>query len=158
MVCCRYKLTSQGFLARLLHVRSIMKYDDVERVPAAVSLMRQMLWVESLVVRFHEGSAEAAAIFKLCRVGQSVLLEEEGKKRLVCLSSIPALHESLLSTQVRSQMLWACLQIPLGFPYNRCKHVRYAGFCLLARCIGHHSCTATTPAHAQHLPSGPLMS
>ena len=97
-VCCRYKLTSQGFFARLLHVRSIMKYADVERIPAAVDLMRQMLWVESLVVCFDEGSAEAAAVFKLCRVGQLVLLEEQGIKRSVCYPSIPALDESLLST------------------------------------------------------------
>ena len=94
---CRYKLTSQGFLARLLHVRSIMKYADVERIPAAVDLMRQMLWVESPVVQFDEGSDEAAAVFKLCRVGQAVLLEEQGTKRLVCYPSIPALHEPQLS-------------------------------------------------------------
>ena len=57
-----------------------------------------MLWVESLVVCFDEGSAEAAAVFKLCRVGQLVLLEEQGIKRSVCYPSIPALDESLLST------------------------------------------------------------
>ena len=68
---CRYKLTSQGFLARLLHVRSIMKYADVERIPAAVNLMREMLWVESPVVEFDETmrlrpSSSFAGSVRLC--------------------------------------------------------------------------------------------
>ena len=88
-VCCRYKLTSQGFLGRLLHVRSMINYAYAERVPAAMHLMRQMLWVEPLVLCFDEGSAEAAAIFKLCRIGQAVLLEEQGTKRFVCYSKHP---------------------------------------------------------------------
>ena len=88
-VCCRYELTSQGFLGRLLHVRSMMNYAYAERVPAAMDLMRQMLWVEPLVLCFNEGSAEAAAVSKLCRVGQAVLLEEQGTKRLMCYSKHP---------------------------------------------------------------------
>ncbi len=96
-MCCRYLLTSQGFLGRMLHVRSIMNYANAERIPAAMDLMRQMLWVEPLVVCFDEGSAEAAAVFKLCRVGQAVLLEEQGNDRLVSCPGSPALDESLLS-------------------------------------------------------------
>ena len=90
-VCCRYTLTSQGFLGRLLHVRSMMNYAYAERIPAALDLMRQMLWVEPLVVSYDEGHAEAAAVFKLCRVGWAVLLEEQGNNRLFSHPGIPAL-------------------------------------------------------------------
>ena len=90
-VCCRYKLTSQGFLGRLLHVRSMMNYAYAERIPAALDLMRQMLWVEPLVVSYDEGHAEAAVVFKLCRVGWAVLLEEQGNNRLFSHPGIPAL-------------------------------------------------------------------
>ena len=71
----RYKLTSQKFLDRLLHVRSIMKCDYVESIPGAKDLMRQLLWVESLAMKFPAESEEAAAAFMLCRHGQLVLLE-----------------------------------------------------------------------------------
>ena len=77
----RYKLTSQKFLDRLLHVRSIMKYDDVESIPAAKDLMRQLLWVESLAIKFPAESDEAAAASKLCRHGQLVLLEVPDSSR-----------------------------------------------------------------------------
>ena len=97
-MCCRYLLTSQGFLGRMLHVRSMMNYASAERIPAAMHLMRQMLWVEPLEIRFDEGSAEAAAVFKLCRVGQAVLLEEQGNNRSLSHPGSPALDESLLST------------------------------------------------------------
>ena len=90
-VCCRYTLTSQGFLGRLLHVRSMMNYAYAERIPASLDLMRQTLWVEPLVVSFDEGHAEAAAAFKLCRVGWAVLLEEQGNDRLSSRAGIPAL-------------------------------------------------------------------
>ena len=75
-----------------------MNHADVESIPAAMHLMRQMLWVEPLAVCFDEGSAEAAAVFKLCRVGQAALLEEQGMKRSVCYTSIRALDGFLLST------------------------------------------------------------
>ena len=90
-VCCRYTLTSQGFLGRMLHVRSMMNYAYAERIPAALDLMRQMLWVEPLAVSFDDRSAEAAAAFKLCRVGWAVLLEEQGNNRSFSHPSIPAL-------------------------------------------------------------------
>jgi hypothetical protein len=95
-VRCRYKLTSKGFLNRLLHVRSIMSYNDEERIPAAVALMRQILWVEPQATSLlsFEGRDLAAIRSKLCRHGQLVLLED----RLVCVQSIPALDKSLLST------------------------------------------------------------
>jgi hypothetical protein len=75
-----------------------MKYAYVERIPAAVDLMRQMLWVESLVVCFDAGSAEAAVVSQLCRAGQLVLQEEESIQRSVCCLCISALDGSLLST------------------------------------------------------------
>lgn len=71
----RYKLTLQKFLDRLLHVWSIMKCDDVESIPAAKDLMRQLLLVDSLAMKFPAESDEAAAAAKLCRHGQLVLLE-----------------------------------------------------------------------------------
>jgi len=52
-----------------------MKYEDVEKIPAAVALLRQLLWVESLPVGFADDPAEAAAVSKLCRVGQVTLQE-----------------------------------------------------------------------------------
>lgn len=52
-----------------------MKYEDVEKIPAAVALLRQLLWVEPLPVGFADDSAEAAAVSKLCRVGQVTLQE-----------------------------------------------------------------------------------
>ncbi|KAK9818173.1 hypothetical protein WJX72_008225 [[Myrmecia] bisecta] len=83
-----YKLTSRGFLSRLLHVRSIMKYEDVERIPAAVALLRQLLWVEPLAVNFPDDSAEAAAVYMLCRVGQIILQEDQGADRLMFTSPL----------------------------------------------------------------------
>lgn len=53
-----------------------MQYDVIERTPAAVALLRQLLWVESLPVRFANDSAEAAAVNRLCRVGQTILQED----------------------------------------------------------------------------------
>ncbi|EIE18315.1 hypothetical protein COCSUDRAFT_68290 [Coccomyxa subellipsoidea C-169] len=82
-----HKLTSRGFFSRLLHVRSIMKYEDVEKIPAAVALLRQLLWVDPLPVRFADGSAEAAAVYKLCRAGQ-VTLEESPADRLMFTSPL----------------------------------------------------------------------
>ena len=52
-----------------------MKYDYVERIPAAIALLRQLLWVEPLPVGFADDSAEAAAVSKLCRFGQVTLQE-----------------------------------------------------------------------------------
>lgn len=63
------------------HVRSIMNYADVERIPAAVALMRQLLWADPMAISCAEGYVEAAALSKLCRVGQVVLQEEEEGKR-----------------------------------------------------------------------------
>ena len=85
-------------MGRLLHVRSMMRDADMERIPAAMDLMRRMLWVESLVVCYDGGSAEAAAVSELCKVGQAVLVQEQGIERLVCYLSIRALDDSLLST------------------------------------------------------------
>ena len=85
-------------MGRLLHLRSIMRDADMERIPAAMDLMRRMLWVESLVVCFDGGSTEAAAVSELCRVGQTMLVEEQGIERLVRYPSIRAPNESLLST------------------------------------------------------------
>ena len=56
MLLCRFKLMSRGFLSLLSHVRSMMKYDDVERIPAAVALLRQLLWAQSLVPKFNAES------------------------------------------------------------------------------------------------------
>lgn len=52
-----------------------MKYEYVEKIPAAVALLRQLLWVEPLPVGFADDSAEAAAVSKLCRGGQVTLQE-----------------------------------------------------------------------------------
>ena len=53
MLLCRFKLMSRGFLSPLSHVRSMMKYDDVERIPVAVALLRQLLWAQSLVPKIR---------------------------------------------------------------------------------------------------------
>ena len=53
-----------------------MQYDVIERIPAAVALLRQLLWVESLPVRFADESTDAAAVNKLCKVGQTILQED----------------------------------------------------------------------------------
>lgn len=52
-----------------------MKYEYVEKIPAAIALLRQLLWLESLPVGFADDSAEAAAVSKLCRGGQVTLQE-----------------------------------------------------------------------------------
>ena len=31
----------------------MMQYDDVERIPAAVALLRQLLWAQNLVAKFE---------------------------------------------------------------------------------------------------------
>ena len=142
-------------MARLLHVRSIMRDADAERIPAAMDLMRRMLWVESLVVRFDGGSAEAAAVSELCRVGQAALVQEQGIKRLVCYLSIRALDESLLLLD-RTAIGDAFQSLP-GPSHNRSEHLCCAGCHSPAHCTGHPSCTAATPAPGQHLLSGPLM-
>lgn len=67
-----------------------MKYADLERIPAAVAVLRQLLWVEPLVVRFDESSAERRAIAKLCRAGQVILQEEQLENRWVNHLGMPA--------------------------------------------------------------------
>ena len=70
---CRFKLTSRRFLSHLLHVRSMMKYDDVVQIPAAVAVLRQLLWVQNLVADVTAESQMAVSI--LCKMGQIVLEE-----------------------------------------------------------------------------------
>ena len=75
------KLTSHDFYAHLQHMPSIMSDAELERAPAALNVMRQLLWVDSLVVCLDAGSPQAAAISKLCKIGQVVLLLKHGMTR-----------------------------------------------------------------------------
>ena len=71
---CREKLTSQSFFDRMLHIRSIMPYADLERIPMALDVMRQLVQEEPLEMFSRwKSAAKADAISKLCTIGQLVL-------------------------------------------------------------------------------------